>query len=190
MSYKRFACCRTIHAPITAALQLRAQPGFNPAAIEEIHAVLSDEDIPLVVEPLEKKKHPETIVDAQFSMPFGVALALIEGDAMADQYTDDRLKNPLIQDLCRKFRYTLSEEYTRRRPLHFPCELRVRIGNTWHTASVDAPLGDYTNPMTREEMLRKFGRLCRPVLGKEIPLAMEQSILSLETQHRVTTLFP
>jgi 2-methylcitrate dehydratase PrpD len=189
MSYKRFACCRTIHAPITAALKLRELPGFHPTRIEEIHAILADEDIPLVVEPLEKKKHPETIVDAQFSMPFGVALALIEGDAMADQYTADRLKDPHIQDLCRKFRYTLNSEYTRRRPLYFPCELRVRTAGTWHTASVDAPLGDYTNPMSREEMLRKFRRLCCPVLGDEVTPYLERSVLSLETRLQVAHLF-
>lgn len=189
MSFKRFACCRTIHAPITAALKLRSGPGFQASEIEEIHALISDEDIDLVVEPLERKKHPETPVEAQFSMPFGVALALVEGDAMSDQYTPDRLHHPLILDLCRKFHYSIHDEFTKRRPLYFPCELRVRIAGTWHSASVDAPLGDYTNPLSPEEMVRKFRRLCYPILGEEMTHTLEKSVLSLENQAQVIDLF-
>lgn len=190
MSYKRFACCRTIHAPITAALKLRLIPGFRPEAVEEIRAFIADEDLDLVVEPLEKKKHPGTPVEAQFSMPFGVALALAEGDAMPSQFTQEKLNNPLIKFLTEKFQYVVNDDFTKRRPLYFPCELRIRIRGDWHTASVDAPVGDYTSPLSSDQMKEKFHRLCDHSLGMEKAQRLEQRILSFEGEGDTRALIP
>jgi 2-methylcitrate dehydratase PrpD len=180
MSFKRFACCRTIHAPMTAALKLRAGGSWRPEEIEAIHVTIAEEDLDLVVEPLDRKKSPRTAIEAQFSMPFGLALVLVEGDAMPGQYGPGQLADPLILKLSRMFEYSLSDDYTRRRPLHFPCTLRVRMAGQWREASVDAPLGDYTNPLSPEEMVTKFRGLARPVLGEEQAGELERLILSLE----------
>ncbi|MFC1799158.1 MmgE/PrpD family protein [Thermodesulfobacteriota bacterium] len=192
ISYKPFACCRTIHAPITAALELKKRLNIQPIDIEEIHAVIADEDIPLVVEPLEKKKQPKTPVEAQFSMPFGVALALVEGNAMHDQYTREKVKDRLIRRLTAKFTYTISQEYTKLRPLFFPCKLSIRIGEKWHSAYVKAPLGDYTNPLSEDQMIAKFRSLCDPLIGVELRQGLETFILSFDQQkeaHKIGNLF-
>jgi 2-methylcitrate dehydratase PrpD len=182
MSFKKFSCCRTIHAPMTAALDIRSREGFRPGEIEEIHVTIAEEDLDLVVEPLEKKKHPRTTVEARFSMPFGLALVLVEGEAMPGRYTIDKLRDPLIRKLCEKFEYEVSDGFTRRRPLHFPCDLKIRTTRGWFTASVNAPLGDYTNPLSEDEMKAKFRDLSSPALGASAVDEIEQFILSLEDQ--------
>lgn len=185
MSYKRFACCRTIHGPITAALMLRSGHDFRPEKIEQIHALIPDEDIDLVIEPLTRKIRPESIIEAQFSMPFGVALALVEGDAMPDQYTRDSMKNPTIRKLSEKFSYVVKDEFTRRRPLHFPCELWIKLNGEWLSARVDAPFGDYTNPLSSEQLREKFRLLSEPVIGEQRMRALEEFIMNMETERRI-----
>ena len=179
MSYKRFACCRTIHAPITAALQIKSQPSFRAEDVDRVEARIADEDLDLVVEPLAQKKRPATPVEAQFSMPFGVALALVRGDAMPDDYGAATFGDPLVRRIAEAFTYSLDEGYTRRRPREFPCELRVRAAGRWLAAEVDAPLGDYTNPMSPDALSRKFEALTRPILGGAGSEALRSAILDL-----------
>ncbi|MBN1828073.1 MAG: MmgE/PrpD family protein [Deltaproteobacteria bacterium] len=159
MSYKAFACCRTIHAPITAALEIMETHSIHPEDIEAVEAVIADEDLLLVLEPLHEKKQPRTTVEAQFSMPFGVALALTKGQAWPGDYNDESLKDPLTRKLAGLFSYRVNDEFTKRRPLHFPCELKIRVRGKEYTATVDAPLGDYTNPLSRERMIEKYYHL-------------------------------
>jgi len=179
MSYKPFACCRTIHAPITAALALRRRPGFDARRIERIYAHIADEDLDLVVEPLERKRQPRTLVEAQFSMPFGVALALTAGAAGPAQYTRRHLDDPLIRALAQRFEYRLEDDYTRRRPLYFPCRLDVEMAGRVVGTAVDAPLGDFTNPMSNEQMIAKFRALAGPVLGHDRAQELERTVLDL-----------
>ncbi len=181
MSFKRFACCRTIHGPITAALKIRQQPGFDAACVEQVEARIPDEDLDLVVEPIEAKVHPRTIVEAQFSMPFGIALALVRGDAMPGDYREESLRDPSIQRIAAAFRYVVDGAYTRRRPREFPCCLRVRAGGRWYAAEVDAPLGDCTNPLSAVELLGKFDALTRPVLGPAPSEALRAAVQRLGT---------
>jgi 2-methylcitrate dehydratase PrpD len=184
MSFKKFACCRTIHAPITAAIELRSRPEFNPEKIEQIQAFIADEDLDLVVEPLAKTMHPKTQVEAQFSMPFGVALALTHGDASSDDYTQEKMENQLIRDLATKFSYFVKDEFTRRRPSQFPCELRVNVAGKWLRASVEAPLGDYTNPLSTSQLKEKFRKLTRPIIGSRQARLLENCIMKLGGRDR------
>ena len=165
MSYKPFACCRSVHPEITAALALREEPGFDPAAVEDIHVVLADEDLALVVEPLEEKKRPDTVVQAQFSMPFGLALALVRGRAMPRDF-ESALHDPEVRRLACLVSFEISDAYTAMRPLHYPCEVRVLVGGDWRVARVEAPVGDFTNPMPEAMFLDKFNQLAEPVLGR------------------------
>ena len=166
MSYKPFACCRSVHPEITAALALRAEPGFDPAAVEALHVVIADEDLALVVEPLQDKKRPATVVDAQFSMPFGLALALVRGKAMPSDFQAG-LDDPEVLRLASLVSYEISDEFTAMRPLRYPCEVRAMLGGTRRKARVEAPVGDFTNPMSRAMFLDKFNQLAEPVLGAQ-----------------------
>ena len=96
---------------------------------------------------------------------------------MPEHYTEETLKDPLIQKVAEKFSYAVEDEFTRRRPLYFPCRLSVKIGGKWHSASVDAPLGDYTNPLSEAELMEKFHRLCDPVLGNERSVNLERLLM-------------
>jgi len=74
---KPYSACRFCHASIDGALEIRSQPGFNPAAVESVEILGSQQ---LYSQTGNQK--PETLTGAQFSTPFEVALALYTGNVM------------------------------------------------------------------------------------------------------------
>ncbi|MFW6244116.1 MAG: MmgE/PrpD family protein [Desulfovibrionales bacterium] len=188
MSYKPFACCRSVHPEITAALKFRKRPGFDPKRIRGIHAVIADEDLSLVVEPLAAKKRPGSVVEAQFSMPFGLALALARGEAMPVDFQEG-LHDPLVRRLSDMVSFEVNDAFTAMRPALYPCRLHIDMGGEWSTVSVEAPLGDYSNPMSDREMQDKFLTLSQPVLGRQGALSLQGFLASLDRASSIRPLF-
>ncbi len=83
---KPWPSCRYGHACIGAALDVRAEPDFDPARIEGAVLGLPRAGLLLVGEPAAKKSDPHNVVDGQFSGPFVVAAALLTGRMDWDSY--------------------------------------------------------------------------------------------------------
>ena len=71
----------------------------QPNDIEKITLGVLKTGHALVVVPKEKKYNPESIVDAQFSMPFGAAVAVLYGKATLDEYTPDNLRSSKVKKM-------------------------------------------------------------------------------------------
>src|SRR5439155_21169809 len=99
-SVKRHACCRYMQGPIDAALALRAEHRLEPAAIERVEVGMLATGIPIVCEPAAAKRRPASVVEAQFSLPFGIAVALARGAASPDEFADARIADPVVQALA------------------------------------------------------------------------------------------
>jgi 2-methylcitrate dehydratase PrpD len=106
VSIKPYSCCKFNHHAIYTALKLQQQHDIKAEHIEKViiktfsHAleavVLNNEGVP--------KYAPRTINEAQFSMPFTVAMALIKGDVFSDILTRESLKDSKIIELARKIK--------------------------------------------------------------------------------------
>jgi len=101
LSYKPYPCCRFNHSPIAAALELRARIG-DPARIRQVRVGVNKQAYEAVCTPVEVRKAPTTIVQAQFSIPYTIAAALVDGGVRLGHFTDDGLRNPAILALARK----------------------------------------------------------------------------------------
>jgi 2-methylcitrate dehydratase PrpD len=80
-SIKPHACCRYKQGPIDALLQIRAKHHVDYRDVRRIEVTILEAGAGLIAEPAERKFDPQSVVDAQFSMPFGAALALVHGRA-------------------------------------------------------------------------------------------------------------
>src|SRR5262249_59353031 len=92
---KPHACCRYMQAPIDAALALRAAHAIDPHAVERVEVGIVSAGFPIVYEPAEHKRRPRPVVDEQFSLPFGIALALARGAASPAEFVPPTLEDPL-----------------------------------------------------------------------------------------------
>jgi 2-methylcitrate dehydratase PrpD len=142
LSYKPYPCCRFNHTAIDAALRVRAQPGFDLAAIERIHVGLNRQAYEAVCTPPDIRRHPRTIVQARFSIPFTVAAALLDGAVSLRHFTDDGVRRPDILALAGRVDCAVDPDIERDwgRTIS-PATLAVTAGNHSLVQRVDYPRG-------------------------------------------------
>src|SRR6266568_185457 len=99
VSIKPYACCRYNHGLIDCVLQLALAHQVQPAEVESIRLGVLSGGAVLVAEPIEQKRTPHSVVDAQFSAPYAAAAALVFGTGGIDTYTPERLHDPTVRDL-------------------------------------------------------------------------------------------
>jgi 2-methylcitrate dehydratase PrpD len=83
-SIKPHACCRYKQGPIDCLLQVMHEYNLNALDIKRVILGILKAGFPIVAEPKELKNNPRSVVDAQFSMPFGAAVAILYGKATYD----------------------------------------------------------------------------------------------------------
>lgn len=164
-SIKAHACCRYEQAPIDGLIALRREHALSPDDVESVRIGMLAAGRDIVAEPRARKLAPESVVDAQFSMPFGAACALAHGRASIHEHVPDALADPGIRALMARVECVPDPELDARYPRQWPCwvEVRTRDGRTLR-ARVDHPRGDPENPLSREERVAKVRDLAGDVL--------------------------
>lgn len=162
---KPHACCRYMQGPIDAILQLMRRHSIDPVHIRKIEVAVLEAGWAIVCEPRGRKYHPESIVDAQFSMPFGAAVAAICGAAGLDQFTLEQIRSPRIHQMIDKVVLTKEIALEKNFPREWPARVVIELetGERFEH-SVRYPKGDPENPLTWEEMAAKFRSLAGTVL--------------------------
>jgi 2-methylcitrate dehydratase PrpD len=160
MSFKPWACCRAVHPAISAVLTATRGRPFGPSDVTAVDLVIPEEDLLLVAEPEEAKRLPRSTVDAQFSLYWATAVALARGQVGLDDFEQDALDDAALRELSTRVTYRTDAELTARRPLEFPCRVRItlRDGRVL-AAAVDAPIGDFVNPISDDDLAAKAATL-------------------------------
>jgi len=161
---KPHACCRYMQPAIDALITLAEKHDIDPVQVTRVDVAVLEAGWELVCEPRKRKYKPETIVDAQFSMPFGAVVALIYRDAGLDRFSEDNLRSPEVRRLMG--RVNLNKDV--RIEKNFPEEWRGRVkvvlaDGAEYDAEVRHPKGDPENPLTWDELRAKFHSLCGTV---------------------------
>jgi 2-methylcitrate dehydratase PrpD len=170
LSYKPYPCCRDVHTAVDAALQARTQAPRPASEIEEIRVGVSGPGYQMVCVPEAVRRAPKTIVEAQFSIPYTVATAWIEGGLGIGHFSDDGLTRADILDLAARVRPYVDEEIDRdwsRVVTPAKVTVRFRDGQTVE-ARVDYPKGHPRHPMTPAEFAAKT-RDCATFAARPLP---------------------
>ena len=163
---KPHACCRYMQGPIDAILALVREHQIAPSQIDKIETAVLQAGWTIVCDPPEKKYRPSCVVDAQFSMPFGAAVAVVCGAAGLDQFTMEQIQNPAVQDLMGKVVLAHDAEIEKTFPREWPARVVIhRKDGRRLDKFVRFPKGDPENPLTWEEMAAKFRALAGSVLS-------------------------
>lgn len=174
LSFKAYPTCRFNHGHIDAALALAAEHNIRPEEIEGVIAHV-ERDEHSQFEPLEIKRNPRTVVDAQFSMPYTVALALVKRRVVIDDFTLDAIKDPVVIALANK----VSPKVDPSLLAHVPpaSVLEVRTSRGTFSKRVEYPYGHPLNPMSPEVMTSKLkdcaAHAARPFSSAEIASLLE-----------------
>ncbi|MGD8998285.1 MAG: MmgE/PrpD family protein [Anaerolineae bacterium] len=157
-SIKVYPCCRYSAGHLDASLDIANTYRPDPQKIERVLIRSSDYTIRLLARP--RKMNPQNLVDAQFSMPWQAAIALIDGRIDVDTFTEENIHRPDVRNLMQKVEWVVDEEFERRYPEHYSCAVTVTMEDgTEYTSEVEDPKGDWRNPVTQQELERKFVHL-------------------------------
>ena len=180
IEFKPYSCARPIHNAIDCALDVRKQEGFDVDRVESIHVARHPDWAKY-----HQNKSPRTYHEAQVSLPFSVAVALLEGKALLKQYSDRNIRNEKVKRLSSLT--SISEDASLPRGVSCLMTLRQRDGNTFRS-QVDYPKGSVQNPMSDAEMRAKFESLAGPVIGAKRATALADAVRNLEKVSDVSVL--
>lgn len=159
VALKPYPACHAAVPIIQAAIALLEETGLNADDIAGVTAITTPHAVKLVCEPIERKRRPDSIYGAQFSLPFTAAAALLHGKFGLAQIREEALQDERILALAAKVDYRVDESLlagisfnTNRR-----AELQVRTtdGRTL-SHKVESLLGTRARPMTAEHIVAKF----------------------------------
>lgn len=156
ISFKPYPCCRGTHPHIDATLELIKTNTIKPDDVKEIKLFTDAGGYQMLCSPLEVKTRPRTPVDAQFSIPWGVAVALARGHVGIENYTPAALGSRDILDTAAKITVVLdhSLDTTDKIPAG-KIEIETLDGQIFKNR-VDYPLGSPEKPMSFHDCARKF----------------------------------
>jgi 2-methylcitrate dehydratase PrpD len=158
---KPFPSCRYTHCAVTGVLDLVRKHGIKARDIQDVRVQIGERDMRSVggwTDDEKKKKHrPEGVVDAQFSIPYTVAAALVSGGLSLEEFTDAKLHSEEILDLAARVKTILTPEFD-----HGPMDVKPQVveivmrGGKVFSEKVIYPKGNPNNPVTSEELINAF----------------------------------
>ncbi len=178
---KPHACCRYTQAPIDAVLAAAKEHNLQPHQVERVTIGMLETGIPVICEPAERKRHPLSVVDAQFSLPFGVAVALAKRRAGLEEFTLSMLHDSQVQELMPKVGYVRDSELEKNYPKEWPAWAQVTLKDGREvSARVRFPKGDPENPLSWDELIDKYCMLASTVWGRDRVERVQGAVRRLE----------
>ncbi len=124
-SIKPHACCRYNQGPIDGILKIVRENNLDASQIEKVILGILKAGFAIVAEPQEQKSDPKSVVDAQFSMPFGAAVAILYGKATLDEYTLERINSAQVRELMGKISCVKDPELEKEFPKKWPASVTL-----------------------------------------------------------------
>src|SRR5437667_7518541 len=179
VGYKPFPCGHLLHAYLDCALALGGKHRLAPEAIAEVECRVPAGEVPIICEPRHAKLEPRTSYDAQFSLPYTVAAALVDGRVTLDTFAPDRLGDPRLLALAARVTHTIDPDSTF--PDGFPGWVRVRLsdGRLLEAREPDGR-GGPRRPLPPTAIVEKFRENASRVLAAARVDELEQAALGLD----------
>ena len=167
---------------IEGILELRSQYGFQASEIEKIDVEIFDVAFHIIGGGEEGDK---TIVEskeaADHSLPYLIAVAILDGEVMPEQYLPERIRRSDVHALLRKVRVTPADDLSQRFPREMPCRLTVHLtgGHRLRVGKRDYE-GFTTRPPNWESAQKKFDRLSEPHTMPSLRNRIAETVESME----------
>jgi 2-methylcitrate dehydratase len=179
---KRFNAEIHSQSAIEALLELREEHGLRADDVERIELDVFDVAYDIIGGGEEGDKTAvETKEQADHSLPYLLAVALIDGQVMPAQYEAARIVRDDVQRLLRRVDVRPDAELSRRFPAEHACRLRIRLhdGRLLERSKRDYE-GFHTRPMGWETVVTKFERVSAPFADERLRRRTIDAVARLE----------
>ena len=171
IEFKPYSCARPIHNAIDCALDVRGK-GVKAGDVKRIDFTRHPDWARY-----HQNKGPRTYHEAQVSLPFSVAVALIEGKALLEQFNDRNIRNGEVKRLMGIT--SIAEDASLPRGVSCRMTATLKDGRVL-TSQIDYPKGSIQNPMNDDELRAKFDSLAGPVIGAKRAATLAEQVMELE----------
>lgn len=173
-----------IHSQTTidAALEVRDRDDFDVNAIDSVRIRTFQVAYDIIGGGEEgDKRHIHTKEEADHSLPYMVAAALLDGQVEPAQYAAARIASDDIQQLLRRTEVAPDASFTARFPAEMPSAVEVRLtnGEALHAEAADYD-GFTTRPLNREGAFAKFRRMAVPFTGDDLAHQIAETVFTLD----------
>jgi 2-methylcitrate dehydratase PrpD len=174
--FKFYAACRHAHAAIDAAMEAFKNSHININEIKKI--VIETYPAAIRLAGITKVTTPSS---GRFSIPFSVALALIKGDAGANQFCDENVRDGAIQSLAGKVELLVGNKWEQLYPKKRGATVSiVDIEKKTWTKEVELAKGEPENPANWEDIYNKFYTNANLLISKNDAKALAEILMNLE----------
>jgi 2-methylcitrate dehydratase PrpD len=161
--FKPYACCRHLHAPIDAYRALERERGFTAREVEriEVHTYQGTFN-------LSNKPAPTSLIEAQYSVPYCLALCAVRGPDALLPMDEASLNDPQVLALATRIILHQDAQIDRLFPARSPARVTVFLsGGVRHDSPVTDPRGDPATALTTAELEEKLRTGTRHVLAAD-----------------------
>jgi len=166
---KRYPAAYIIHSSIDSALTVRRENNIAPADIAEVRVDAFSWLVEDMVEGMgsTSRYEIESRETADHSLPYCVAVALVDGEYNLKQLQSRRWEAPEVREMIGKTKCFRDPEMDKVFPGDRPGRVTVKLKNgKMYVKELAYPRGDYRMPFTDDELAQKFHTLAEPVLEK------------------------
>jgi 2-methylcitrate dehydratase len=167
---------------LEALLEMREGHNIDPAAVARIELETFQVAYDIIGGGEEGgKKHIQTKEQADHSLPYLLAVALLDGQVLPEQFAPERITRADVQDLLRRVDVRPAADLTGRFPTEHACRLHLRLADG---STLSAEKSDYegflTRPMSWARAREKFERLTAKALEPERAAELADAIAALD----------
>ena len=167
---------------LEALLELRETHDLDPLEVERIELETFQVAYDIIGGGEEGgKKEIRTKEQADHSLPYLLAVALLDGQVMPEQFTSKRIAQADVQDLLRRVEVRPAADLTARFPAEHACRLRLHLANGTTLAADKADYAGFlTRPMSWEQAQQKFERLAADAIEPEVAAVLAAAVATLD----------
>lgn len=158
--FKPYSCCRWAHAAIDGLTDIFEGDGLRWEAVKSVEVHTFERALKL-----NNEADPNTLEGAQYSVPFVLAVAAVEGRSALLPMTEDSLHRAETVDFAGRISLLVDDEINAAFPATTGARIVLKTATGQHVREVRHPLGDPDNPMPRDQLIEKFRVATRGVLS-------------------------
>jgi 2-methylcitrate dehydratase PrpD len=173
--FKKYPCCGMNQGPIELILTMMKEHDISPEEVQRINVTVPPYCYKLVGQPFRIGDNPR--VNAQFSIQYCIANALVRGSVTLPDFEESSVKDPAIMELVRKVHVTADASLNKRGHTALDMEVAMKGGGV-HQGSVEIAIGFPGNPLTQQEHEGRFWD-CMDYAPRSLPRNRAEEIISL-----------
>lgn len=151
---KLYASCYSNHSSINGALAIIKKYNIDFMDIAKINIEMEPGSKICVSDPPEMAWDPQTMVDAQFSLPFAVSTAITKGKVFIDDYTSEELYNKDVRALMPEIKCKANDSLS---AFESMVTITLKDGKKYtQRTTFDEIKGGILNPISWDEVIDKF----------------------------------